>query len=90
MSKVLHLLFIANYVRFTFNDEKEDVHDEPQYGRPSVITDNLMCTVDAKIQEGERFTILNLHLVIRTSTEIMQYLCVAFLLRRLISMANGL
>ncbi|GFU91962.1 uncharacterized protein TNCV_3765871 [Trichonephila clavipes] len=43
-------------------DGRENVHDEPRSGRPSVITDDLVNTVDEKIREDRRFTISTLAL----------------------------
>ncbi|GFW28691.1 histone-lysine N-methyltransferase SETMAR [Trichonephila clavipes] len=39
-----------------FKDGRENVHDEPRFGRPSVITDDLVNAVDEKIREDRRFT----------------------------------
>ncbi|GFV31943.1 uncharacterized protein TNCV_462861 [Trichonephila clavipes] len=41
-------------------DCRENVHDEPRSGRPSVITDALVNAVDEKIREDRRFTISTL------------------------------
>ncbi|GFX21015.1 histone-lysine N-methyltransferase SETMAR [Trichonephila clavipes] len=43
-----------------FKDGRENVHDEPRSGRPSVITDDLVNAVDEKIREDRRFTISTL------------------------------
>ncbi|GFY32889.1 uncharacterized protein TNCV_4025131 [Trichonephila clavipes] len=45
-----------------FKDERENVHDEPLSGGPSVITDDLVNAVDEKIREDRRFTISTLAL----------------------------
>ncbi|GFT94441.1 histone-lysine N-methyltransferase SETMAR [Trichonephila clavipes] len=45
-----------------FKDGRENVHDEPRSGRPSVITDDLVKAVDEKIREDRRFTISTLAL----------------------------
>ncbi|GFV43893.1 histone-lysine N-methyltransferase SETMAR [Trichonephila clavipes] len=43
-------------------DGRENVHDEPLSGGPSVITDDLVNAVDEKIREDRRFTISTLAL----------------------------
>ncbi|GFT87462.1 hypothetical protein TNCV_641711 [Trichonephila clavipes] len=45
-----------------FKDGRTNVHDEERSGRPSVITDDLMQAVEAKIHENRRFTITTLSL----------------------------
>ena len=45
------------YVR-AFKDSREDVHDEPRSGKPSVITEDLVNAMDEKIRKNQRFTIL--------------------------------
>ncbi|GFU53919.1 uncharacterized protein TNCV_3056371 [Trichonephila clavipes] len=45
-----------------FKDGRTNVHDEECSGRPSVITDDLMQTVETKIRENRRFTITTLSL----------------------------
>ncbi|GFV26178.1 HTH_48 domain-containing protein [Trichonephila clavipes] len=47
---------VHKWVR-AFKDGRENVHDEPRSGRPSVITDDLVKAVDEKIHEDRRFTI---------------------------------
>ncbi|GFT76564.1 HTH_48 domain-containing protein [Trichonephila clavipes] len=47
---------VRKWVR-AFKDGRENVHDEPHSDRPSVITDDLVNTVDEKIREDRRFTI---------------------------------
>ncbi|GFU48381.1 HTH_48 domain-containing protein [Trichonephila clavipes] len=47
---------VHKWVR-AFKDGRENVHDEPRFGRPSVITDDLVNAVDEKIREDRRFTI---------------------------------
>ncbi|GFY08859.1 uncharacterized protein TNCV_4660521 [Trichonephila clavipes] len=46
---------VRKWVR-AFKDGRENVHDEPRFGRPSVITDDLVNAVDEKIREDRRFT----------------------------------
>lgn len=41
---------------------RENVHDESRSGRPSVVSDDLIFAVDAKIREDRRFTITKLSL----------------------------
>ncbi|GFY10141.1 histone-lysine N-methyltransferase SETMAR [Trichonephila clavipes] len=43
-------------------DGRENVNDEPRFGRPSVITDDLVNAVDEKIRKGRLFTISTLAL----------------------------
>ncbi|GFX70267.1 histone-lysine N-methyltransferase SETMAR [Trichonephila clavipes] len=45
-----------------FKDGRENVHDEPRSGRPSVITDDLINALDENIREDRRFTISTLAL----------------------------
>jgi hypothetical protein len=45
-----------------FNEGREIVHDDPQRGRPSVVNEDLVRTVEEKIQENSRFTISSLTL----------------------------
>ncbi|GFV36632.1 HTH_48 domain-containing protein [Trichonephila clavipes] len=40
-----------------FKGGRENVNDEPRFGRPSVITDDLVNVVDEKICKGRQFTI---------------------------------
>lgn len=50
---------VRKWVR-EFKDGRENVHDEDRSGRPSVITEDLVTAVDAKIHEDRRFTITTL------------------------------
>ncbi|GFT90519.1 HTH_48 domain-containing protein [Trichonephila clavipes] len=52
---------VRKWVR-AFKDGRENVHDEPLSGGPSVITDDLVNAVDEKIREDRRFTISTLAL----------------------------
>ncbi|GFX12532.1 uncharacterized protein TNCV_3156531 [Trichonephila clavipes] len=52
---------VRKWVR-AFMDGRENVHDEPRSGRPSVITDDLVNAVDEKIREDRRLTISTLAL----------------------------
>ncbi|GFV03554.1 HTH_48 domain-containing protein [Trichonephila clavipes] len=52
---------VRKWVR-AFKDGRENVHDEPRSGRPSVITDDLVNAVVEKIREDRRFTISTLAL----------------------------
>ncbi|GFW36388.1 origin recognition complex subunit 2 [Trichonephila clavipes] len=76
----------AKWVR-AFKDGRENVHDEPRPGQPSVITDDLVNAVDEKIREDRRFTIstlalkfpnvgrTTLHKVVFQKVEISQIVC---------------
>ena len=48
-----------------FDERRDNVHDEPRSGRPSVVSDGLVHAVAAKVLEDRRFTIssLPLHLL---------------------------
>ena len=52
---------VRKWVR-AFKDGRENVHDEPRSGRPSVITEDLVNAVDEKVREDRRFTISTLAL----------------------------
>jgi len=45
-----------------FNEGCENVHDDPQSGRPSVVNEDLVRAVKEKIRENRRFTIMSLSL----------------------------
>ena len=45
-----------------FNEGRDNVHDEPRSGRPSVVSDDLVGAVEAKVCEDRRFTISSLSL----------------------------
>lgn len=47
---------VRKWVR-QFKESRENVHDEPWNGRPSVVTDDLLQVVEAKLREDRRFTI---------------------------------
>jgi transposase len=40
-----------------FNEWRENVHNDPRSGRPSVVNEDLVHAVEQKIQENRRFTI---------------------------------
>jgi transposase len=40
-----------------FNVGRENVHDDPRSGRPSVVNEDMVRAVEEKIQENSRFTI---------------------------------
>ena len=40
-----------------FNEGRENVRDDPRSGRPSVVYEDLVRAVEAKIRENRRFTI---------------------------------
>jgi hypothetical protein len=45
-----------------FNEGPKNMHDDPRSGRPSVVNEDLVRTVEEKIQENRRFTISSLSL----------------------------
>ena len=45
-----------------FNEGRENVHDDPRSGRPSVVNENLGRAVEEKIRENRRFTTTSLSL----------------------------
>jgi transposase-like protein len=52
---------VRRWVRL-FTEGRENVHDNPRSGRPSVINEELVRAVEEKIQENRRFTISSLSL----------------------------
>ncbi|GBM04061.1 hypothetical protein AVEN_247934-1 [Araneus ventricosus] len=50
---------VRKWVR-VFKAGRDNVHDESRSGRPSVITDDMVASVEAKILENRRFTISTL------------------------------
>jgi hypothetical protein len=42
---------VRRWVRH-FNEGRENVHDDPQSGQPSVVNEDLLCAVEEKIQEN--------------------------------------
>jgi len=52
---------VRRWVRL-FNEGRENVHDDPQSGRPSVVNEDLVLAVEEKIRENRRFTITSLSL----------------------------
>ena len=59
---------VRKWVR-AFKEGRENVHDEPRSGRPSVITEDLVNAVDEKVREDRRFTISTLALNFRMRVE---------------------
>jgi len=53
---------VRRWVRL-FNEGRENVHDDPRSGRPSVMNEDLVRAVEDKIRENRHFTItpLSLH-----------------------------
>jgi len=45
-----------------FNEGRENVHDDPRSGQPSVVNEDLVHAVEKKIRENRRFTITSLSL----------------------------
>jgi len=52
---------VRRWVRL-FNGGRENVHDDPRSGRPSVVNEDLVRAVEEKIRENRRFTITPLPL----------------------------
>jgi transposase len=52
---------VRRWVRH-INKRRENVHDDPLSGRPSVVNEDLVRAVKKKIQENRRFTISSLSL----------------------------
>ena len=50
---------IRRWVRL-FKEGRENVHDDPRSGRPSVVNEDLVRAVEEKIRENRRFTITSL------------------------------
>jgi transposase len=44
-------LMVSRWVRH-FNEGRENVHDDPRKGRPSVVNEDLVRAVEEKIQEN--------------------------------------
>lgn len=57
--KVMSEGVVREWVRL-FKSGRENVHDEERSGRPSLVTDELVQTVDAKVRENRRFTMAEL------------------------------
>jgi len=45
-----------------FNEGRENVHDEVQSGRPSLVIDDLVCKVNESVRDDRRFAISDLSL----------------------------
>jgi hypothetical protein len=52
---------VRRWVRH-FNEESENVHDDPWSGQLSVVNEDLVCALEEKIQENGQFTISSLSL----------------------------
>jgi len=52
---------VRRWVRM-FNDGRENVHDEAQGGRPSLVNDDLVRKVNERVRDDRRFTISDLSL----------------------------
>lgn len=50
---------VRRWVR-QFKEGRDTVHDEERSGRPSVVSDDLVCSVEEKIKENRKFTITDL------------------------------
>jgi len=52
---------VRRWVRL-FNEGRENFHDDPRSGRPSVVNEDLVCAIEEKIRENRRFTTTSLSL----------------------------
>ena len=52
---------VRKWVRM-FNEGRENVHDEAQSGRPSLVNDDLVRKVNERVRDDRRFTISDLPL----------------------------
>jgi len=52
---------VRRWVRL-FNEGRENLHDDPRSGRPSVVNEDLVRAVEENIRENRRFTITLLSL----------------------------
>ena len=52
---------VRRWVRL-FNEGRENMHDDPRSGRPSIVNEDLVRAVEEKIRENKRFTITSLSL----------------------------
>ena len=51
---------VRKWVR-TFNEVRENVHDEARSGRPSLVNDDLVHKVNERVSDDRRLTISDLH-----------------------------
>jgi hypothetical protein len=56
-----------------FNEGRENVHDDPRRGRPSLLNEDLVRAVEEKIQENRQITISSLSLHFLFLHEILSY-----------------
>ena len=68
---------VRKWVR-EFNEGCDNVHDEPWSGRPSVVSDNLVGAVEAKVREERRFTISSLSLHFQQISRTVLYAIVTY------------
>jgi len=75
---------VRRWVRL-FNEGRENVHDDPWSGRPSVVTEDLVHSVEEKIRENRRFTItsLSLHFPQISRSLLHEIVCDKFKFRKL-------
>jgi len=52
---------VRKWIRM-FNEGRENVHDEAQRGRPSLVNDDLVRKVNERVRDDRRFTISDLSL----------------------------
>ena len=52
---------VRKWVRM-FNEERQNVHDEAQSGRPSLVNDDLVRKVNESVRDNRHFTISDLSL----------------------------
>jgi len=52
---------VRKWVRM-FNEERENLHEDAQRGRPSLVNDDLVRKVNERVRDDRRFTISDLSL----------------------------
>jgi transposase len=52
---------VRKWIRI-FNEGRQNMHDEARSGRPSLVNDDLLCSVNERVRDDRRFTIYDLSL----------------------------
>ena len=63
---------VRKWVR-KFSEFRNNVHDEPRSGRPTVVSDGLLRAVEAKVFEDRRYTISSLSLLFQQNLSTVLY-----------------